>query len=256
MDWWKRNRKVDGLLPRTIAFVDLLGFRETTRKMSKDEGTFSRMTSVAKAIRGEAEAIYGGLPSELSVAAGDVEMTTFSDCWVLSALDQNAHSVLLHTRTLAARLLSQGVLVRGAITSGALCHHGGIVMGEAMVAAYELETRVAVYPRILVHDEIVRRFEELAAKRVLRVEGLYCRRDADGCFYLDIFSPPHPPGGGDGDDEFLRTARRHISEGLRTSLAARNLGIVAKWRWMAGRFNQSIRDQARTDLSPIDFDRV
>src|SRR5208283_6043272 len=100
------SSSTEGLLPRTVAYVDLMGFGALARRMSTDENLFWEMVDVVRTVSTEVEKTYG--LEKLGFSSSAVEMTAFSDCWVFSALDQEAYSVLLHTRTLAARLLYMG----------------------------------------------------------------------------------------------------------------------------------------------------
>lgn len=100
--WWKRSARNDALLPRTVAYVDLMGFGALASRMSEDEKLFWQMVDVVRTVQVEVEKIYGPL-RDLGLTSGKIEMTAFSDCWVLSTLDHDAYSVVLHTRTLCGR---------------------------------------------------------------------------------------------------------------------------------------------------------
>src|SRR5579872_2892531 len=52
-------------------------------------------------------------------------------------------------------LLSLGIRTRGGICRGSIFHNSNFVFGEAMVRAYRLESKVAVFPRAVIDDEIV-----------------------------------------------------------------------------------------------------
>jgi hypothetical protein len=57
---------------------------------------------------------------------------------------------------MGAKLLARGILIRGAITIGELIHtNAGIVFGQALIDAYELEKHNAVYPRIILSDRLI-----------------------------------------------------------------------------------------------------
>lgn len=50
-------------------------------------------------------------------------------------------------------LLHKGVLCRGGIAVGDLYHRDGVIYGPALVRAYQLESQVAIYPRIVLDKE-------------------------------------------------------------------------------------------------------
>src|SRR5438105_1445070 len=83
----------------------------------------------------------------------------------------------------ARRALDIGMLVRGGVTIGKLYHSGGVVFGEALVDAYRLESRVAIYPRIAVSSRI---YSHLPNRERIA-------QDTDGIWYLKYLSEL-PPG--------------------------------------------------------------
>ncbi len=60
-------------------------------------------------------------------------------------------------------LLKYKILIRGAITSGKLYHNNGVLFGEALVNAYNMEKDKACYPRIIYDEALLKRYnyEEL-----------------------------------------------------------------------------------------------
>ena len=52
-------------------------------------------------------------------------------------------------------LAIKGFIVRGAITLGKLIHTNKYLVGPAMIHAYELESKVAKYPRVLVDAKLI-----------------------------------------------------------------------------------------------------
>lgn len=97
------------------------------------------------------------------------------------------------------------------------------MVGEGLVAAYELETAVAKSPRIVVHDQVIQRELNHPAAKFRPDASWFCRRDADGCWYLDVLSPPHPTFAKPGIDslfaeadppKFLQGVRNGIVAGL------------------------------------------
>ena len=158
------------------AFIDFLGFSE----VSKETDNTSRLKVLnlllsLSALRSEF-AIHsapneGGGTSHRIIPA----ISTFSDHIVISyPLERIARDVgpssndsavaffilsgfnrLL--RSIAAAALRLGFLIRGGATIGKLYHSQGVVFGEAMIEAYEIESRVAVYPRVVVSPRITSR---------------------------------------------------------------------------------------------------
>lgn len=63
-------------------------------------------------------------------------------------------------------LLKYKILIRGAITFGKLYHNNGVIFGEALVNAYNMEKDKACYPRIIYDEALLKRYndEELRIK--------------------------------------------------------------------------------------------
>ena len=77
--------------------------------------------------------------------------------------------------------LQKEILTRGAITIGKLCFDDILIHGEALVRAYQLESKVAIYPRVIYDSEIAMSFIQENDRREKT------NRDIDGIFYIDIF---------------------------------------------------------------------
>lgn len=92
-------------------------------------------------------------------------------------------SVIAFCLVFNIRLLAKGLLVRGGVTIGYCFSDTFMVWGEALVRAHELESTVAIYPRIVIDpfaDEIFEFLEEPKYKKMI------CR-DFDGLYFIDIF---------------------------------------------------------------------
>ena len=92
-------------------------------------------------------------------------------------------SVIMFCSVLTAQFWSNGLLIRGGITVGYCFSDDLMVWGKALVRAYEIESTIAIYPRIVIDpfaDEI---FEFLENPKY---KNLICR-DFDGIYFIDIF---------------------------------------------------------------------
>jgi len=94
--------------------------------------------------------------------------------------------------------LAMGILSRGGVGHGLLHHENGIVFGHALIQAYELESKQAIYPRILVPQDIAAAYIETeVAQRGEQVRATVSslfRTDFDGNVHLHILGPfAHSP---------------------------------------------------------------
>lgn len=129
-----------------VTFLDVLGFREIVKK-----GDAARVKSVLDTV-----ARFTGSEDddELSPVA-----VRFSDSIVrvrfLDGLNAESPAGLVFHEIMdmvhaQAELVKHDVVLRGAVSVGEIYQEQEIVFGPALVRAYELETKFALYPRIVV----------------------------------------------------------------------------------------------------------
>lgn len=164
---------------RAVLFLDILGFSELVQR-GKEQGLLAALQH----IQGRALEIK---------QAGKMNFTAFSDCVVVSApLDDGRGALVIanYAQFLALDLLAKRLLTRGAIVIGDLYHEREIVLGPALVEAYQLENKKAIYPRILVTSDVRQGVQEAALRvgpTLSRPHDIYFREDFDGQYHVDLF---------------------------------------------------------------------
>jgi hypothetical protein len=140
--------------------------------------------------------------------------------------------------TLAASALRIGLLVRGGATIGKLFHAQGVVFGEALIEAFDIESRIAKYPRVVLSRSITRRANWIKPPFVLR--------DQDGMYCIDYLMPilfyVASPG-----DQWARHAKQWFSEisaiiegSLKRLESEGKLNELAKWIWFARNLREGL----------------
>jgi hypothetical protein len=152
-----------------VLFLDLLGVRAMTQGAEKD--VQRRLVALDDAI-GDTVRQYVGPDTRFPA-------TFFSDTLVVATpADDPAEAVDLLTRD-AARLqlalTARGFFVRGGLSLGLFSIGDGLIFGPALVEAYELESRHAIHPRIVLSKEA-----EAMAPRSRRL-----MRDGDGHVFIN-----------------------------------------------------------------------
>jgi hypothetical protein len=186
------------------------------------------------------------------------EVTVFSDNIVVSYPslgdeDSIPHNVPAHLRLEAhwAKFMCQdairivsgvaemalriGVIIRGGYSFGQLYHENGVVFGEAMVDAYQLESRFAVNPRILVSDRIIERLKEIP-----EADRDFLLQDTDGRWHLNYFSRmlQHSSDGPIDGEQAKRWKQAHLA--TIDAAIEENLDSVAqKWGWFKEQFERA-----------------
>ena len=83
-------------------------------------------------------------------------------------------------------LAKNGILFRGAITLDKLYINELMVWGKGLLTVVDLEENVAVYPRILLSDSLLKVFKEFGLEGVEFEEKFSCLQDADDGVFFDF----------------------------------------------------------------------
>ena len=179
---------------RLVAFIDVLGFSEMVEDTATNVNKLRHLTAALKSLYDriwlwEADGSYSSFA-----------FTQFSDSIVISSLAGTADSFeMLQQLLLGVMELvdSYDVLVRGGIARGQLIHDSVMVVGPAMVEAYHLESKKAIYPRIIIAKELMEQIEQDLEESIRthttlsEVPGFsrLFKTDDDGWCYLDYVNP-------------------------------------------------------------------
>lgn len=124
---------------RAVLFLDVLGFKRLIKDKRED-------------------LIENALEITCAEQQSNYSASAFSDNIVMSIVPTLGYELLemVHfASNLSLHLLHAGVLTRGGITFGEIHHKGSVVYGPALVRAYELESQVANYPRIIMDPKAI-----------------------------------------------------------------------------------------------------
>jgi hypothetical protein len=162
---------------RVVLFMDILGFRDLIRRERQDV--------VAEALA----AIAVQYKENIQISAFSdnvaVSMIVAGGCELLQIIQVSSY--------LSWLLLHKGVLSRGGIAIGKLHHDNGIIFGPALNDAYELESQVAVYPRIILQHEVITKFLQIHGDNKCVCENSIrqqLRLDFDGWYFVHIMGHP------------------------------------------------------------------
>jgi hypothetical protein len=149
---------------RVVAFYDVLGWRSHIRRAGNKASDLSLLRRlILKTAR--ATRIEKGL---------DLRVTTFSDNVVISQLPRaNTPQLLMQLAIWQLGAAINGFLMRGGVTIGDLVHEDEAVFGPGLNRAYYLESKIAMYPRIVLDPLYMEGFGEL---------GSLCTTEDSVCF--------------------------------------------------------------------------
>ena len=184
----KINQAVDSYDRETekyiVAYLDILGATNRIRenKIAQDD-SLNLLYSLYKHTM--------SLASENGIKKfSDIKFKIFSDNIIIAKkVSNDINNDVLSLLGCVSNFLcssvgdSVGWLVRGGVTIGDFYIDDMVVWGSALVRAYELEDKIAVYPRVVLDDNVV--------EIITKIDADYVRRDTDGqCFlnYMTIWS--------------------------------------------------------------------
>jgi hypothetical protein len=234
-----------------IIYMDLLGARDAihTWDNTKRDNFIQLLHNLAH-LRSEFDVSETPADEGVTQVRVTPAVTTFSDHIVISypmervqhlaggqGLFMTLHMAEFLVARVAVAATGLGLLVRGGATVGRLYHSGGVVLGEALVEAYELESRVSVYPRIAVSRKL---YSQIPMNHPSLVE------DHDGIRHLSDFRSMIFVSGGQPGDEFKQRAnawlnrlRGTIADNIREFEQKERWNELAKWVWFRGGLEQA-----------------
>ena len=189
---------------RIVAFIDILGFKSLIEETQQPSCSADKVENIKTAF----SYIYNMLEEHyVDEQVKGVRYSTFSDCIVFSFPTRQNDSLffsLLPLVWLQAELIwKHNILLRGAMTVGDIYHDDKMVFGPAMVEAYELESKKATYPRIILDNKIEEDYSQWFDELLIegnpeklynftnevdytfqRKSGLLAE-DEDGCYYVN-----------------------------------------------------------------------
>jgi len=144
---------------RIVAFLDILGWKDAVLSKGHEGGDVVKVLGETLAqlqgVTSHFNSLGKLLPAELKWPGNPV-MTQFSDCLVVSVDDDPHGREALQNALLilTSNLIHFGFLLRGGVTRGQLFHDSGLVFGPALIEAYELESKIASTPRVMLSKEL------------------------------------------------------------------------------------------------------
>lgn len=238
---------------RFIAYVDILGFTNIVNRMSEEKHLFITIRDLLKSLdrqsqrfreyrrqlKNKRKRIVQSGSAPLLPNITDLQMTAFSDCYVISEIAPAWH-VLAAVQTLGSSLLKKCIMTRGAVVCGDAYHKGRALFGPGIIEAYKLESEVAKYPRILVTDPVR---QAVWGYHNGLFKGRLLKRDVDGCWVVNVLTPPLSSWSAVSDaagDRRIRPFLRRVRDALISELGREeeNLSHLSKVRWLVHRFNK------------------
>lgn len=196
--------------PHFVAFIDLLGFSEMVKKdLEAPLGTQKYMDKLYRIHK---------KTLELNKSTLDLQLVQFSDSIVIATKFDKANFPLFLKiiSEFQYNLIEEGILVRGGITYGKHFYNDGFMYSLGLIEAYQLESKVARFPRVIVSKDLI----DLLYEEQVNLEDLYLLQEYDGHYFIDYLK--------NGDIESIKNILKFILAGTKTD----HPSIREKYVWL------------------------
>lgn len=219
-----------------VTFVDILGFREIVAKRPDHDisamlSLLRKTTEISETVQEKPEVDYYAFSDSI------VRVRRISES-VVETIGVEANDIGLAQLDLAHR----GVLIRGGMTVGEVCSDGRTIFGPAMIRAYDIESKNAISPRILIDPDVVKSAgvaKLLSSKRIAGLMGNVLSDPLKDGVIIDYLSIALDELDEDADVlEALLQHKKIIESGL--VAAVENDRIRAKYEWLLRYHNRFV----------------
>lgn len=239
---------------RIVAFLDILGFKsildETVDKKGEDvEEKIDSVVSAYQAIR-DVWDLDNGLGFAEYRKADSKQVSIFSDSIVVSFKVEDPSQVfftLLEIKNVIMLLLSRKILCRGAVSIGKFIHTESYLFGPALVEAYTLESKAAMYPRVILDNSVIEAGSKYSSvHHSSKTEKEYVKslleQDSDGMYYVDYFFKARSELNDPENDfpSYIDNLGEIIRKGLMGSSHHSKADLRVKYSWMRERYNRMV----------------
>jgi len=225
---------------RIVLFLDILGFKHHLNKTIgkenvDDEKEITKLYMSLLAIRAIAE------PEDTNNSR---IATQFSDAIVISIKEDDKNQVLYLLDDIASILITlirHRIICRGAISYGKLIHTKDVVFGPALVDAYLTESEAAMYPRVILDQNIIKlgvNYDKFYEDKISAEKGLlsYLGKDEDDKYYIDYFEQSHYRLSIKELNDYVGILREMVLAGRRF----KKPDLKVKYGWMKNKFNKMV----------------
>jgi hypothetical protein len=232
---------------RLVAFLDILDFRGMVNSTIDKDG--NDVPNEIAALEAAYDTIHRNWDSDPNSSK---QVTIFSDSIVISVRADEPSELfwtILEIKHLIMALVGQGILVRGALVRGRLLHNEKRVFGPALVEAYLLESKAALYPRIILDRDLTgvartARSPHHSKREEKKFVDSLLEQDSDGMMYVDYFSK----AAGELDDPqydfpvYIGRLANIIRKGLQGSTHPSRADVRIKYFWMRERYHRMVEE--------------
>lgn len=227
-----------GYRRKYVAFIDILGYRKLLKKAEQNKTANKVIAKIEELLQENVTWKKFEHPIEYSVKM-------FSDCACLSAPFNSWGLVCLftHLMSMQSSLIKSNILIRGAIAYGNHHESENLIFSSGLVKAYELESKKAIFPRIIIDDRVIKKIGNSKKNSILRS---FILQDYDNQLFLDYLWSYWNQGDYSNEiSDILKAQRRLIIKSRR--MHHNKPKILQKFAWLSMYHNQVIKKITNLD---------
>jgi len=169
-DWNSIDNSINEFENVYCAFIDILGYKNKSHDFFQNEynlfGRYERAIQRVQSIK---------KISEIFMDFSKMEVSFFSDSIIITSpqIEGSIGNILQYVRALSANLSLEGLFIRGGISEGrhlkAITKTGSTFLAsEALQKAYQLESELAINPRVLIEPSIVEKANHVEKQLIIK----------------------------------------------------------------------------------------
>lgn len=231
---------------RIVAYIDILGFSEMIKQTVNEnkpelaQKQLDAIHSVVTSIR-----TYVNSAKNKVLLGGHCQITMFSDTIVFSIPKAESARVLAMFRVLKRlqiSMLTKNILMRGSVVHGELIHTDEVILGPALINAYNVESKSAVYPRFVIDPHVtylyLRKNGVTIQKNRIKdfVNDFVFTDDFDGTYYIDYFNEVQDYL----SDNDVVAYYNKVAAIIKLGKVSKDTGIRMKYLWMDQKLKEAI----------------
>ncbi|REE07626.1 hypothetical protein DFQ09_1176 [Winogradskyella pacifica] len=239
---------------RICCFIDILGFKQHLNQTinSAGEDNIEKIKSIQSILN-----LSKSITSDTGLSKSKI-VTHFSDSIVISyKYDEESQlfSTLLNLLYVSMELANKGFLTRGGVAIGKLIHTDEVVFGPALVDAYNIESKLSKYPRIIVDKNVIENGLQYHSENHTKEEEKeyvmdIVTEDNDGHYYIDYVQK----SSSEFDDLEYDLYRyiNNLKENFFSNYDEENEDVQKKLDWLKTKINELITN-IKTNIKNPEF---
>jgi len=250
---------------RAVAFLDVLGFKqklnefELEAKSNHIPENDDAVNANGKYISQKANDFINTFKLAISqLDEKKYRYYLFSDNICITSIEDTSSSDLQDLLLVIAKLYfefaKRGYFLRGGIDYGLFIDEETLALGNPLANAYELETKKAVYPRIVLSQNLVDEFQGYDPQGEKQFDYFYSDaliKDSCEIKFLNVFLQVFQSDYREDREAFFARFKTVILENLHANKS--NETVFVKYKWLADQFNEFI-DLFTEKLAYMDSD--